>query len=138
MKRIYYLIRHLDCLHPDDFVYHVKVGISFREVAKAELIRQFCADNKWYWGLRNLDVHSRIMDAAAKWSTDGYGFGGMIHFPVMSVNAMYKMLVDGSLDDYESSYKLTPQEVHALFHKSPQYIQSINKKKSNTPCPLLT
>lgn len=129
MKSKYCFIRHPEKLCPGDFVYHLYVGSSLREQTKFALIQEFCNDCGLYLRRWSDDVDRCLELAAKSWrskeSTISHPFRGA----QVSVNELWKMIIDDSFDKFEATMPASKFEIYLSHHSSTKFIRCANKTK---------
>lgn len=122
-------------MRPDSFIYHVYVGISWREQAKAKLIEEFCKDNGMYFRKWSQTVDSGIQNAEKQFRSYGSPTSRPFNHAHVSVNDLYQMIIDDSFDRYEANFKPSKLSLLLHFHNSIPFTRYHNRFPSITTCP---
>lgn len=137
MKSYYYFVRNMNGFSSDDVVYKVAVGVSFKDVAKMSLVREYANDCGMYF-----DIVSPRSDAAisqlAKSLFAGSSFPELyLRTAVVSVHELYKMILDDSFLSFEKNLAFPKAHVQMLSHFSPSFKLRNSPSSSITICPSL-
>lgn len=137
MKSYYYFVRNLNGFSSDDVVYKVAVGVSFKDVAKMSLIKEFAKDCGMYF-----EIVSPKSDAAvsqlAKSLFAGSSFPELyLRTAVLSVHELYRLIVDDSFITFEKNLGFPRQQAQLISHLSPSFKLRNSPSSSITICPSL-
>lgn len=132
MKSYYYFVRNLNGFSPNDVVYKVAVGVSFKDVAKMSLVQEYSKDCGMYF-----EIVSPRSDAAvsqlAKSLFAGTSFPELyLRTAVVSIHELYKMIIDDSFLSFEKNLGFPRQQAQLISHLSPYF------KLRNYPSPCIT
>lgn len=126
MKSKYCFIRCQGKLQPDTVIYHVWVGSSLREAIKLSLVEEYAKDVGYYLEKWSTEVNCRLDKERGRYSTDGNRIADPFQSASVTISQLYAMIIDGTLDLFESKIVLRSAEKYKLFYHTPEYHQSIN------------
>ena len=134
MKSYYYFVRNLNGFSPNDVVYKIAVGVSFKDVAKMSLVQEYSKDCGMYF-----EIVSPKSDAAvsqlAKSLFVGSSFPELyLRTAVVSIHELYRMILDDSFTAFEKNLGFPRHQAQLISHFSPSFKLRNSPSSSNTIC----
>lgn len=134
MKSKFCFIRKPQGLHPGDFVYHVYVGSSGRELTKLALIREFCKDCGLYLKKWSADVDTTLSLAAQSWRSKDATLTRPFKSCRVNVHELYELIINDSFDAYEANHIDSHFSIWLSHHENPVFVAAENKKNLKQSC----
>lgn len=134
MKSGYYFVRHSGGLFVGVTIYRVWVGSSLKDGAKKKLVELFCKENDLPFVKWSQEVNSLISQFRDKFKVDGCALASPYRTASISINQLYKLIIDNGFDKYEAENYSTPFEIYLNHRNDPDFVARENRKFRNTSC----
>lgn len=134
MKKNYCYLRRTTGISANDVVYKVPIGTSVREMRKKALIETYAEDVGTYFKIWDDDCDKALEFAEKIVFGKVHRFFGGFRIQVVSIDRLYRMIIDDSFDEFEKSITPSQNQIHLLQSLSILPPDSFNSEVSRQDC----
>ena len=135
MKKNYLFARNLGKFSREDVLYIVSVGSSQREQVKLSLVQEYCKDCGIYFQPVSDRTDKVIANLASSLFSGCLWPSLMVFKATVSINQLYKMIVDDSFIAFEMTLHHQRHFFHLMRHIDPHFQHHFPVSQSNTLLP---